>query len=1497
MIRSITFSLALTVCLSLTAASTSGYGLAEKAHNQHAADRSGVKHVTPRSGDVFEWPGLKPSHSASAFSRQHNFGQALNSVKVRRAAGQTSPIRAAVLFSRTWDNSVASYGLYEFPTDCVPEAPVPVAIGGDEWYAISGATYAGNKYFSANTTTEYDMRVVSYTIFNTQTWKCESVYYGTDDFQALDMAYDLNTGNVYGAFMDMKLQSYVFGSLNVDNGQVTMIKDLGRGTDSRWAAVAIDGGGQLYALSSTGNLLKVDKQTGFYSVIGDTGLKNRYLTSGAIDPVTGAMYFALCTDHENVLYKIDTASATATKLYDLPGGEQLVGMYVDVPLAADQAPAAVKDVKLEFNDDSLTGDVKFTMPSTTFNGEQASGPIGWIIKLNGETAATGNASYGAEVSAQLSVAAAGAYTVSVFASNASGQSPVAKADKWIGKDVPAAVQNVTLTYSDGNFTVEWQPAGPAHNAYFEPDKVTYTVTRMPEGKVVSTGEKATSLTDAVSRPDERVDYYYSVVAVYEGKSSAAALSNKYPLGPIVPPFTETFDTQASLFPYTILNANNDDNEWEWFSGRVRLQYNLYEDADDWLILPPAKLEAGKAYILAFEASCYNSSYPERVAAYAGAAPTAEAMTTQIVAPTEIAIHEGAMQLNGVFAPETSGEYYFGIHGCSEKYRYYLYVDNVEILAPIDASSPSAVTDLVVTPDEGGVPKAVVTFTAPATDVARRELDAISKVELLRDGKFLTNLEAAPGQPVSYTDNNATNGEHTYTVAAYAGDIRGLEATATAYVGNDAPVAPQNLIIRKGSGEGSVTLDWDAVTVDVRGRLIPQGNVTYSIVRYMGQSEKVIKTGLTGCTYTDYPLDDDDDQMFTQYAVVATVGDLMGKPAVTEMYPVGQPYGLPFGESFAGMSVNHIWATGKDSSISTALWELVTSEDVEIQSVDGDGVMLAFTSSYYPDAAVFYSGKIAIPAGCRNPQMSMYVYYFEDGENSFEIRIDSGDGFKTEKTFVAGGFDGWERVSVPLDKYAGKTIRIALKGITGNYNMTLFDDIRLRETLDNNLCAGRLSAPESAVSNEELTLTASLENIGLSSATGYKVNLYRNNELVSSVDGPEVAAGKRVSVSLTDVIGSVVSETAEYFFEVDYAADGDRSDNRSGAVTVNVKFPAYPGVTALTASESEDGVKLEWIGPDFDNMPFETITESFEDYDNLAYTGVGDWTLLDCDKLPAGGISGIDLPGVYEQPVPFFVMDGSEYDNTFAANTGSKMMCSMWVYGTVTKVDDWMISPRLNGSAQTVSFFARCYDPEYPEMFEMLYSKGGTEVDDFVKIASQTVSANSWQRFSAELPDGAEYFAIRCVSDNCFMLFVDDVTYIPAGAERLSLEFKGYNVYRNGQRLNTEPLQTTAFTDITPLAAKNSYMATVVWGEGESAPSDIVTLDLSGLDTAGLSALSIRAEGHEIVVEGAEGRVVTVTAPDGKTLFNGIASGVTRIGVDSGIYIVAAGRNVVKLHVH
>lgn len=1497
MIRLVTFSLALSACMSLSASAVSDGVLAQKAHRlPGAADRNHVSHVSARTGDDFGQPLLKSSLSKPFFTGEHTFGKALNALPVRRAASESAPIRATVLFSGSWDNAVAKYGLYEFPTDRVPEAPVEVVTGGEEWYAQSGATYAGTHYFAANTTSEYGMNIVTYSLFNTQSWARDAVYYGGDPFQALDMAYDYTTGNVYGAFMDMKLQTYVFGIIDVKTGSINMIKDLGRGTDERWAAVAIDGDGQMFALSQTGNLLKVDKQTGNYTVVGDTGLNNRYLTSGAIDPVTGTMYFALCTDQANVLYTIDTATANAVKLYNMPGYEQVVGMYVDVPLAADAAPAAVSDLKLDYKDDSLTGNVMFTLPKTTFNGTAASGSVSWVIRLNGDDVASGEASCGTAITESVAVPAAGAYTFSVIVSNPAGQSPVSKADKWIGKDVPAAVENVKLTYADEKFTLTWKAAAPAHNAYFEPDKVSYNVTRMPDGVAVATGLSATTLTDAVSRPDTRIEYYYSVVAVYDGKSSGAALSNKYPLGPIVPPFSETFDTEASIYPYTIIDANNDGTKWEWYSGTARLAFNLYEDANDWLILPAAKLEAGKAYILSFDARCYNPSYPERVAAYVGTSAEAGAMTSVVIEPTVVAEIDGALTVSGVFAPPTTGEYYFGIHGCSESYKYYLYVDNIAIQSPINALSPVAVTDLIVTPDEGGVEKAVLTFTAPSLDVAGADLPASLKVEILRDRKSLATLDASRGEAMTYTDANVASGEHTYTVVAYAGDVRGLEAQATAFVGNDVPVAPANLTISKGSGEGSVVLNWNPVTADVRGRAIPPGVLTYSIVRYLGQSEKVVKAGLTECTYADYPVDDDDDQMFAQYAVVAAIGLNLGEPAVTEMYPVGKPYVLPFAESFAGMQVDHIWASGKESSISTAFWSLVTSEETEIPSVDGDGVMLAFTSSYYPDAAVFYSGKIKIDAGCRSPQLSMYVYYFEDGENSFEILVDDGSGFKSEKTFVAGGFDGWERVSLPLDKYLGKTIRVAFKGVTGNYNMTLFDDIHIRETLDNNLCAGRISTPKSALSNEPLTVTAALENIGMNAAKDYKVRLYRNNEPVACVDGPELAAGKRTSISISDVIGSVVSETAEYFFEVEYAADGDMSDNRSGSATVQVKFPEYPGVTALSATESENGITLDWVGPDLDNMPYVTFTEGFESYDNMAYEGIGDWTLIDGDGLPAGGINGVDLPGVFEQPVPFFVMDSNEYGKTFEANTGTKFMCSMWVYGAGTKVDDWMISPELNGVAQTIGFFARCYDSQYPETFEVLYSTGGVTVDDFVKISSVTVSDMTWQKYSFDVPEGAKHFAIRCVSDNCFMLFVDDVTYIPAGAGRMSLEFKGYNIYRNGERMNAEPLKTTSFTDHMPLQAKNSYMATVVWGEGESAPSDVVTLDLSGLDAVGMASLSIRAEGHEIVVEGAEGRVIAVAAPDGKILFSGEAAAVSRIAVNSGIYIVSVGNKVVKLSV-
>ena len=1498
MIRKFLLSLSAVTLLSWPATSGTSRPLAVKAHRDAPA-ASGVshnpKHVAARTGNEFKSAEIKSLYrQPGQITSSHRFSiPTVNRAQASQAAGSSAPVRGAVLYSTNWNN-IASYGLYEFPTDKTPGLATPIVLGED-WNANAGSVYAGRKYMAINKIEYYGESIVSGYVYNTETWQRENIIYLDQSFQALDMTYDPTTGNIYGAFIDSYRQSYTFGSFDIETGTYTLIRDLGRGTDSRWSAVACDAGGQLYAVSNTGSLMKVDKHSGDTQPVGQTGLNNRYLTSGAIDPQTGVFYYVVCNDNINDLYAIDTATAGVTRLYTLPGYEQVVGMYVDAPLAPDGALSEVTGLKLNFTDDSLTGTVSFKLPTTTFNGETSLGQAEWIIRVNGAEVATGTAACGTTVTETITVAGPGAYTVSVIARNDAGDSPVAKTDKWIGKDVPAAVTNLRLNYADGQFHLTWNHATAAHNAYFDPERVTYTVTRLPEGTVVASGISDNSFTEPIAMPESQVEFQYSVVADFEGMKSAVALSNVYPLGVIKPPYSETFDTADSLLPFTIIDANGDGAGWDWFSGQARMSFGR-NSVDDWLILPVMKLKADNAYTIRFSARCYNPSYPERVALYAGTSPTPEAMTSAIIKPTVLNQLE-AMQLSGIFVPESDGEYYFGIHGCSDPYQYYIYIDDLSVSAPVTAATPDRVGNLKAVAAPAGQLSATLTFTAPATDVAGRPLSSLDKVEIIRDGKVLETLACTPGEEVTYTDNSVGNGDHVYTAVAYSNSVKGLESSVSIFTGNDAPMPVRNFTLKAGNGNGDVVLTWDAVTADVRGTAIAPGKVTYTVTRFIGQSEKVIKTGMTECTLSDMPVDDDEDQMFVQYAIQPSLSGLTGEYSITEMYPVGMPYELPMTENFAGNGVGHIWAVGKSAEISTALWEIFHESEVELPSADGDGYYIGFTSGYSNDDAVFYSGKISIPSGAKDPRLTFYCYGIDDSENSFDIMVDSGSGFVSEFHFTAGGFEGWKRYSIDLAKYAGKIIRIAFNGVCGNYDITPFDDIRIAETPDHNLRVKAVSAPETARPNEKFMITATVENIGAKKASGYQAVLYRGAEAIATVEGPETASDATTPLTFTDTMSAAADGSQEYRVEIVYGADSDKSDNISATVAVAVEHYPYPAPTALAATESEKGVELSWRGPDFDNLPYVTETESFESYANLAYKGVGEWTLVDADGIPAGGINGMELEGIDGTAVPFFVMDGSEYDDSFGARTGSRSMCSMWVYGeNVFQSDDWMISPELIGEAQTISFFARCYDPSYPETVEVLYSSTGKETDDFTSLSIHKVGEAVWKEIRAELPDGARYFAIRCVSNDCFMLFVDDVTFIPATAERMQLSLTGYNVYRNGVKITDTPLSAESFTDASPDEGLNTYVVTVVYGQGESAPSDAVSIGESGIKGITAGNVAITAGVNEIIVTGACGEPVKVTTPDGKLLASVTGSETTRIPAESGVYIVSAGRHVAKVQV-
>ena len=173
----------------------------------------------------------------------------------------------------------------------------------------------------------------------------------------------------------------------------------------------------------------------------------------------------------------------------------------------------------------------------------------------------------------------------------------------------------------------------------------------------------------------------------------------------------------------------------------------------------------------------------------------------------------------------------------------------------------------------------------------------------------------------------------------------------------------------------------------------------------------------------------------------------------------------------------------------------------------------------------------------------------------------------------------------------------------------------------------------------------------------------------------------------------------------------------------------------------------------------------------------------------------------------------------------------------------------------------------------------------------------WTLYEAELPEGAKYFAIVCESYDAFMLMVDDVTYEPVSPDA-GLEILGYNLYRDGVKLNDEPLADTEFVDSNVTDGTSyTYAVTVVYADkGESGTSGKVeiTYHSAGVNNLGDGKVNVSVEGGDIVILNAAGMPVSVASANGAVLFNGTGEARMTVTVGEGIYVVKAGNSVSKL---
>ena len=403
--------------------------------------------------------------------------------------------------------------------------------------------------------------------------------------------------------------------------------------------------------------------------------------------------------------------------------------------------------------------------------------------------------------------------------------------------------------------------------------------------------------------------------------------------------------------------------------------------------------------------------------------------------------------------------------------------------------------------------------------------------------------------------------------------------------------------------------------------------------------------------------------------------------------------------------------------------------------------------------------------------------------------------------------------------------------------------------DYDLKAAFKSCPVQMSAGETATVTAKVKNLGLKTVKGskYTVSLYADGQLLQTIDDSDdevytenLKAGQSYTYTFTY---TAPAKAGDHTLSIVVTFDGDeRTDNNTAEATVKVLSTELLPAPTLEGETSADGVTLTWSDPKG------KVVDGAEDYVAFSYDALGAWVMFDGDQgytQKANNWNASIEYANWSTPKAYIVMDPVKagFDlavggEKFNPHNGNQYFAAWWTAvpddseagGHQVPNDDWMISPRLNGEAQTVSFWAKGYkgveaegivtEMNYPEQMRVLATEAAYKSADDMDLADWTIVRDTfvidntaWTEYNAELPAGTRHFALQCCSQEGFVTMIDDIAF--------TVEAKtvvGYNVYRDGELIATLPVTATTYTD-TEIIRNPSYTVTAIYDEGESLPSN------------------------------------------------------------------------------
>ncbi len=1363
---------------------------------------------------------------------------------------------------------------------------------------------------------------VYYRQYSTSTWTAVGSRQETDDVNLpSDLTYDPVTGKVYGAFFYSDYNEFSrFGSLSLSSAEASQIQLLERDI---YAIAA--GAGKIYALYGAFDYLAtVDPLTGDVTRIKTTGLSPFIklapvqVSSMCYDEANDRLIAAVVQEDGygasrrewSGLYTINPHTGEVSEVMQFEGDACFAGLYVMDDAADPDAPDVVSGASVIFDEsDPLKGSVKFTAPSATAAGAPLSGPLMVIVSVNGAENVMDNVNPGEESQSELLTFAQGVNKVTLTACTSERRGQPVALDVWGGEDVPVSPSDLTLSVADGVATLSWEaPSEGVNGGAVYPERLKYTVTRMPDNVAVATDLAATRFVDS-EIPSNLTYIYYKVCAVSAAGASEPVESAKALVsGALTVPFTETFDTSDAFDIWTIANVNGGAT-WKWHSSSqyscASYQYDPDKlPGDDWLFSPAVELNAGVTYKVTYDWRVYSKTYDENFRVMLGSAPDPEAMSVML------GDHPGVKNTsweNGqvTFSVESDGLYHLGIQCYSEPYKWQLFVDNIGLTA-LDSRVPAAIADLKAEAAPRGELRATLLFTLPDKDVEGTTLSGVSSVTVKRSGvdeplAVLTE-NLVPGKAMEWTDESVSQSDsyiYTVTVANEIGES--AAATTRVFVGVDAPGAPGNLKVTEVNRHP--VLSWTAPESGVNGGWFDAENVTYRIVRDDGT---VLAENHDGLTFTDEGYTVPSGRQDTRwYLVTPYCGETKGAYAQSELALLGDPYQAPVVETFAGADMSlYPWIAQSSTAINYS-WTLdEMGYNPSAPDQNGDRGLATFHSVGEPLGAVsyFYSPKLSLE-GLDSPALSYWLYHAEgegDGEVAVLIAAGSDEFAAVGEPVKRVSAAGWKRYSVDLSQWKDAPwIRVGFAGKVDGVADIYLDNVTVGNETSCDLVLSAFSIAPRIAAGETARVALTVLNSGSQDASGAVVSLLdASGEELAAADLETLASGEEARCSL-DVELPSSAGSLQLTAKVTLRGDSDPS-NDSRTLIVSVVDPVVPGVTGLEATVTDGAVSLTWLEPSRRGA----ITDDVESYADWAIDGIGEWTMWDGDY---------DL-------TYYINKDLGEYPNAtarkaFQVCNAKTLGIDIWPEGETHSGDkmfmasasvnyvnnDWLISPMLNGREQWVSFFARSFTlQDTPaERMRVWYSMTDANPVNFTAIGSADYIElpGSWQEYRYYLPEGARYFAVNCVSDGSFAMFVDDLTFNDMSVP--TWELTGYEVWCGGERIGSVDAATTEFIDneFSTRGQSPSYAVKAVYDKGVSAlcdPVQPVSSDLSSVE--GGSVRIAGGQGRIIVETSCSARAAVFTPSGVRVADMEVTPGLTAIPLGQGIYVVNVAGHVAKVTV-